>query len=89
MRAIVREEVHKTVQKISAESDERIERYIGVLKEDFDDKLVVVLEYVKDIPQIKEKQDMMFDKMGEMVTDNEVGKEVLKDHEERLQRLEA
>lgn len=65
------------------------ERYVGALKEDFDDKFDAVMEYVKDVPVIKEKQNMMFETMGEMAVDIAIIKEAVKDHEVRLQRLEA
>lgn len=70
-------------------SDERIERYIGAVTQDFQHKMDAVLEYVKDIPAIKERQEMMFETMGEMAEDITVIKESVKDHEHRLQKLEA
>lgn len=78
----------QTDQKIDGLKDD-IERYIGVLKEDFDHQLQTVLEYVKDVPAIKEKQDIMFDQMGVMTEDIAVIKEAVKDHEVRLQKIEA
>lgn len=65
-----------------------MKRYIGGLKEDFDGKFDTVMEYVVEIPALKEKQDMMFEKMGEMAENITIIKETVKDHEVRLQRLE-
>ena len=104
------------IDRALKESDERMERYIGILKEDSDDKLQAIFEYVKDIPGMKEDittlkgdvrelktdvsilkvemkdmkntQDVMFDKVGEIAEDVEVIKEGFKDHEQRLQRIE-
>ena len=80
---------NKEMKKILAEQQEQTERYLGALKEDFDSKLDAVLEYVKDIPAIKNRQEIMFDKMGEMAEDVTIVKEVTKDQERRLQKLEA
>ncbi len=77
------------LRKILGEQREQTERYLGSLKEDFDHKLDAVLEYVKDMPTILNKQDIMFDKIGEMAEDITVIKETVKDHERRLQRLEV
>ena len=85
MRDLLREQ--KT--DIVAEVTEKTERYIGALKEDFDHKLDVVLELVQDIPAIKTKLDLTFEKVGELAVDMEVVKEAVKDHEHRLQKLEA
>lgn len=71
------------------ESEERMKIYIGGLKEDFDHKLDVVMEYVQEIPAIKEKQDMMFEKIGEMAIEIEVIKEAVADHSVRLEKVEA
>ena len=40
------------------------ERYLGSLKEDFEHKMDAVLEAVSDVPEIKRKVDMTFDKVG-------------------------
>lgn len=63
-------------------------RYLRALKEDFDHKLDAVLEAVGDVPEIKRKADLTLDKVGEIASDVEVTKEVVKDHELRLQRTE-
>ena len=70
------------------QSDERMQRYIGGLKEDFDHKLDTVLEYVQDIPVMKQKLDATFEAVGALTVDVEVIKDAIKDHELRLQRLE-
>ncbi len=79
----------KQAKEVAVGSDERMQRYIGGLKEDFDHKLGAVLEFVKDVPRIKQKLDATFDKVGEIAVDVEVIKEAAKDHERRLQRLEV
>jgi gas vesicle protein len=116
------------LQKLLAKHQEKTERYLGALKEDYDHKLDSVLEYVEDIPkmkrqlaelpaikeqlaelpaikeqlaelpaikeqlailpEIKETQDMMFDTIGEMAEDITIIKEDVKDHEQRLQKIE-
>lgn len=77
------------LRKILGGQQEQTERCLGSLKEDFDHKLDAVLEYVKDMPAIMDKQDVMFDKMGAMAEDITVIKETVKDHEWRLQKIEA
>lgn len=106
-----------TKKEIEEILTEHTDRYIGALKEDFDHKIDAVLEYVKDIPQMKEdiavlkedvsglKEDVSvlkndvgamkpmlnatFEKVGEIAEAVTVIKETVKDHERRLQRLEA
>ena len=78
----------KDVDKKFIEQKEQTERYIGSLKEDFDHKLDVVFEYIKDIPGIKQQQNMMFEQMGRMMEDITVIKETVKDHEVRMQKHE-
>jgi hypothetical protein len=75
--------------ELTKESDERMKVYIGGLKEDFDSKLETVLELVEEIPNIKAKQDMMFEKIVEVAEDVTILKETVADHALRLQRLEA
>lgn len=77
------------VSKSVSESEQRMQRYIGVIKKDFDHKIDMVLELVQDIPAIKTKLDLTFVKVGEIAIDVEVIKETVKDHEVRLQKLEA
>lgn len=84
-----REQTEKYVNGVLKKQQETTERYVGGLKEDFGHKLDAVMEYVKDIPAIKEKQDMMFEQMGQMAVDIEVIKETVKGHEPRLQKVEA
>ena len=76
------------MKKWQQESDERMERYIGALKEDTDDKFQTIFEYVQDIPAMKEKLDLLFDKVGELTEKDTLLTEVAKDHKVRLQRLE-
>ena len=75
-------------KKIINKQQKQTEHYIGSLKEDFDHKIDAVLEYVKDVPAIKEKQEIMFDKIGEVAENVTVIKESTKDHEQRIQRQE-
>jgi hypothetical protein len=79
----------KKLEEILSRQRQQTERYLGTLKEDFDHKLDAVLEYVKDVPAIKEKQDIMFDQMGEMAENLTIVTEAVKNHEERLQQSEA
>lgn len=67
---------------------EQTERYIGSLKEDSDHRLDAVLEYVEDIPEIKEKQNIMFEQMGRNAEEIVLNKEAIKNHEVRLQKHE-
>ncbi len=76
-------------QEIVAEVTEETQRYIGALKEDFDHKLDAVLEVVSVLPDIQQKLDATFEKVGEIVVDIDVIKTVVKDHEHRIQKLEA
>jgi hypothetical protein len=78
----------RQADRVTKESDKRMKDYIGALKEDSDHKLAAIMEYVKDVPAIKEKQDVMFDKIGDMATDVVVIKDTVQNHERRLQRLE-
>lgn len=104
---ISKDEIEKLLTRqadlVAKESDERIQLYIGGLKEDFDHKLDAVVEYVQDIPKIKEdvnvlqkdiaemkpKLDATFEKVSEIAVDTEVIMESLKNHERRLQQLET
>ncbi len=67
---------------------EDFSREVGALKEDFDHKLDVVLEI---LPDIQQKLDATFEKVGEIAVDVDVDviKTVVKDHEHRIQKLEA
>lgn len=69
----------KKLKEILGEQQEQMERYVGGLKEDFDRKLEAVLEYVKDVPKIKERQDVMFDQLGEVTKSTAVIKEAVID----------
>ena len=66
--------------------EKRFERYVGALKEDFDAKLDTILEI---LPDMQRKLDVTFDKVGEIAVDMEMIKDVVKNHEERLQKLAA
>lgn len=68
---------------------EDFSREVGALKEDFDHKLDVVLEVVSVLPDIQQKLDATFEKVGEIAVDVDVIKTVVKDHEIRIQKLEA
>lgn len=79
----------RKLKEILQEQQEQTERYLGALKEDFDHKLGAVLEYVKDIPEMKEKQDVMFDQLGQLTEVSTMIKEAVQDHEQRLQKIES
>lgn len=74
----------RQADRVAKESDERMQRYVGGLKEDFDHKVDTVLEYVEDVSEIKQTVDLTFEKVGEIAVDLEVVKEAVKDHEQRL-----
>lgn len=82
-------ETEQYIEEVVVQERKQTERYIGALKEDFDHKVDAVMEYVKDIPPMKEKQEMMFDTMGQMAEDITVIKEVVKDHSTEIQRLKT
>jgi hypothetical protein len=88
LEKIMEKQAEKAVSKMRKESDERIQRYLGGLKEDFDRKLDTIMEYVKDTPAIK-KLNITFDKVGEIAVDTEIIKEAVNNHERRLERLES
>lgn len=79
----------KELKKILTEQRKEYEQYIGTLKEDFDHKLEAIHEAVQTVPEIKRVVDLTFEKVGEITVDLEVTKEVVKDHEQRLQKIEA
>ncbi len=95
----------KRVQRLSIEAEERTQLYFQAAEARFSDKLESVrsdlaskIDDVNDkvetiltteIPEIKRKIDLTFEKVGEIAVDVEVIKETVKDHEVRIQRLEA
>lgn len=102
------EEVAKRAAELAVEgslkeSEARMQRYLGTLKEDTDHKLEAITEYVKDIPNIKERVGVLeeevseikkmgavtFEAVGDMAVDVEMIKESVKHHEERLSRIEV
>lgn len=88
LKKILREQ-RVEFQKYTKNLKEDFERYTGGLKESFDDKLDAITEYVKDIPAIKEKQSEMSDRLDQIATNIDFIKVVVKDHEERIQKLET
>ena len=74
------------LESVLNKQSEKTELYLVALKEDFDHKVNSILEVVNDLPNIKSKVDLTFDKVGEIASDVEVIKETVKDHEVRLQR---
>lgn len=76
-------------ERIAADAEARTKRYVGALQEDFNHKLEAIQEAVQTVPEIKRTVDLTFEKVGEITVDLEVLKEVVKDHEKRLQKLEA
>lgn len=77
------------VDKILKKYQKQTEQYLGSLKEDFDHKLDAVLEYVSDVPEMKTKIDLTFEKVGEFTEKVEVATDVLKDHEQRIRKIEV
>lgn len=75
--------------RIAADAEARTKRYVGALQEDFNHKLETIREAVQDVPEIKKTVDLTFEKVGEITVDLEVTKEVVKEHEQRLQKIEA
>lgn len=67
----------KEFEEIFERYNERTERYIGALKEDFDDQLQAIFEYAKNIPTIKTKLDATFKKVGDIAIDVEMVKETV------------
>lgn len=79
----------KELKKILTEQRKEYEQYIGTLKKDFDHKLEAISEAVQAVPEIKKTVDLTFEKVGEIAVDLEVTKVVVKEHEQRLQKIEA
>ncbi len=77
------------LREILSEQQKETERYIGSIKEDFDNKLDIVLEQTSVVPEIQRTLNATFDKVGEIATDVEMIKEVAKGHEQRIQKLET
>src|SRR3989338_8283117 len=73
------ERMDKRFSVWAKESDERMQRYIGGLIEDFDHKIDTVMEYVKEIPDMKAKLDVTLEKDVEMAVDVEIIKNAVKD----------
>lgn len=84
-----RKQTEKYVDTVLQKQQEQTERYVGALKEDFDHKLDVVMEYVKDIPAIKERQEMMFEQMATMMETDILLRESIRGLDKRLQKVEA
>lgn len=76
-------------ERWSQESDERMQRYVGALKEDFNNKLQTVLEYVKDVPEIKRVLDLTFEEVGRLRVDMESVKFAINDLQQRVTVLEG
>lgn len=90
---MAKKELHEIAEiaatKAVAKVEERFERYVGALKEDFDHKLDTVLEAVQPIPQIQETLNATFEEVGKLRIDMEIIKHTVKNHEHRIQKLEA
>lgn len=54
------------IKKLLQEHQEQTERYIGIIKEDSDQKFETIMEYVKDIPDIKERLTKVEEAVQEM-----------------------
>ncbi|MBI1833935.1 MAG: hypothetical protein HYR90_03870 [Candidatus Andersenbacteria bacterium] len=76
----------RQADRVAKESNERMEQYVGAIKEDFDHKLDAILEI---LPNIQRKVDITFDKGGEMVPDVELTKGIVQNHETRIRALEG
>jgi uncharacterized protein YqeY len=81
--------IDQAVAKTRQESAEQMQLYIGALKEDMDHRMDAIKEYVKDVPASIEKQNEMSEKLDQLTTDDEFLKVIAKDHEQRIQKLEA
>jgi len=80
---------NEEIKKLLIEQHEDTQRYLGAMQEHYDGKIAGVMELVQDIPAIKEKVDLTFDKVGEIAVDVEVVKEVIKDHSRSIAKLQA
>lgn len=86
---------------VSADAEDRTQRYVGSLQEDFDHKLDAVLEATQPIEKIQQelsilkdnmedvvpKIDATFEKVGEIAVDVEVIKTAVTEHERKLQSV--
>jgi len=75
----------RQAKEAAEEVEDRTKRHLGVLQEDFEHKVDAVIEAVEDIPNIKRKVDLTFDKVGGIAVDLEVVKKMVKEHERELQ----
>ena len=74
------------IKKLLEDHRDKTERFIGAVTEDFCHKMDAVLEYVKDLPLIKSRQDMLIDQVAELTEDMVVVKEIAREHSLRLRR---
>lgn len=114
---ISKKELGSLIKEVVADAEEKTERYMGALKEDFDYKFEAVMEALEPLDGMNERltsledkvnslddkvgdlaekvdnigvrQEAMFEKLGEVAVDVTEIKEVVKDHEVRLQKLES
>ena len=61
----------------------------GVLNEDLDGKLDVILEYVKDIPEIKYRLSVVESDVSEIKSDITVIKGVIREHSADITELKS
>lgn len=57
------------LRQIFKEQQQQTERYLGVLKEDFDHKIDAVMEYVQDIPKMKDDIGVLQQDVGTLKED--------------------
>ncbi len=90
---------YRQAEIVSADAEDRTQRYVGALKKDFDHKLDAVLEAVQPIGKMQNeisilkdniedmtpKVDATFEKVGEIAVDIEIIKATVKTHETKLQ----
>lgn len=93
----------RQAEMVSEQAQQQSEKYLGALKQDFDRKLDAVLEALQPMAAMQEKitnveetvnemapiLDATFEKVGELAIEMETIKENLRDHEQRLQKVEA
>lgn len=85
-------QIKKVAKGLTKRIDDQAEesrRYLGSLKEFYNDKLDTILEVVKSLLPMKEQVNIMFEHTGQQEMDITMVKESVQDHEHRIEKLEV
>ncbi len=83
------EAIDQKIDENFAASQEQADHHLMAMQEHFDSKIAGVMELIQDIPVIKARLDMTFDKAGETAADHEITKLVVKEHSQDIAKLKA